>query len=86
MYCTQRREAAKIIGMRVQFGLALECREIIVADRFLPFFFVLFVAFVVILLVAANGCSELSAQFVGRNKDPYCLPPAKRVTAGASPT
>lgn len=41
--------------MRVQFGLALECREIIVAMRFLPFFF--FVAFVVILLVAANGCS-----------------------------
>ena len=50
--------------MRVQFRLALECREIEAAKCFLPFlFFVLFVAFVVILLDAANGCSRPVVSF-----------------------
>ena len=37
----------------------MECGGIFVAERFLPiFFFVPFVAFVVILLVAAGGCAK----------------------------
>jgi len=47
MYCTQRREGAKIIGMRAQFGLAWIAGGIIAAERFFPsYFFVLFVLFV----------------------------------------
>ena len=67
MYCTQRREAAKIIGFRVQSGLALACRELVVAGRFLPFFFfVPFVAFVVIRLFAAQARAELLVAGISR--------------------
>ncbi len=53
------RKDEKISGMRVQFCLACIAGEIIVVERFLPpFFFVLFVAFVVKNLVAAAGCSK----------------------------
>ena len=54
------RKGAKIIGMRVQFCLACIAGEIIVVERLPPFFFVLFVAFVVKNLVAAAGCSKYS--------------------------
>jgi hypothetical protein len=77
MYCTQRREGAKKVGMHAHFGPALIAGGILVAERFLPFlFFVPFVILVVKTILPRQVGSRNSRLFAFVRGSPHipCLP------------